>query len=228
MSADMVDLLGPLLQCGTTIEVPPGTLLFSRGDPADRFFVVHQGQVKLFAVDADGSETVFQVFGSGAVFGLPAMIGLRYYPVDCEATQRTRIAAVSRQAAVAWLSSHPARLHDLLAALAGRYVHLADDLALLKVASPTERICGQFLRLAVDLGLWPLEDDGDAGAEIHLPWSRALLASRVGIAPENLSRALVRLRGDGIRLNGRTVRVASLQRLNELAGRAAPPRDPAG
>ena len=49
------------------------SLLFSAADPADRFFVVVAGAVKLSVLDADGNETIIEIIGAGNSFAEAAM-----------------------------------------------------------------------------------------------------------------------------------------------------------
>ena len=54
---------------------------------------------------------------------------------------------------------------------------------------------------------------------IALPYEKLLIAGRLGMKPESLSRAFQRLRGVGVRINQNTVAVGDVARLAEFAGR---------
>jgi CRP/FNR family transcriptional activator FtrB len=53
---------------------------------------------------------------------------------------------------------------------------------------------------------------------VRLPHSKHLLASLLGMTPENLSRTLVALAAHGVTVQGATVRIADRQRLREAVG----------
>ena len=50
------------------IHVDAGGLLFSVGEPADRFFLVVKGQVKLYRQSGIGKEKVIEIVGPGSTF----------------------------------------------------------------------------------------------------------------------------------------------------------------
>ena len=51
-------------------------------------------------------------------------------------------------------------------------------------------------------------------ATLHLPWEKALLAARLGMTPETLSRAFARLQKDiGLRIRGATIEVPDIRAL---------------
>ena len=54
------------------------------------------------------------------------------------------------------------------------------------------------------------------GASFDLPLSKSELASRLGITPESLSRALKRLAGAGVTTHGRTVVIDDVEALRRF------------
>ena len=51
-----------------------GEMLFARGDPGERIFVVREGQIRLAVATAEGKELNFQVAGPGDMFGEIAVL----------------------------------------------------------------------------------------------------------------------------------------------------------
>ena len=68
-----------------------GTLLFQQGEPADMFYVVLDGWVKVFRITPDGSEAVVGVFRRGETFAEAAIFLGGRYPVSAEAATTTRL-----------------------------------------------------------------------------------------------------------------------------------------
>jgi CRP-like cAMP-binding protein len=65
-----------------------------------------------------------------------------------------------------------------------------------------------------------MASEAEGPVELHLPIDKALIAARLGMQPETFSRALARLRSEGVESVGDRVRVGDIARLRELAGGA--------
>lgn len=52
-----------------TVPFPPGKLIYLQGSPADRFYYLKSGRVKVFINSEDGSEKILTVYEAGNVFG---------------------------------------------------------------------------------------------------------------------------------------------------------------
>ena len=59
--------------------------------------------------------------------------------------------------------------------------------------------------------------EGAESATVILPYDKTLIAGRLGMKPESLSRAFVRLRDHGVRVNQSSAAIASIPRLRDLA-----------
>jgi CRP-like cAMP-binding protein len=194
---------------GATARVfPRHTLLFSQGDPADRFYVILQGRVKLFVTTEEGDENVVEVFGAGNSFGEAAMFGTGKFPVNAEVVEKARLVSVPAGPLMGELDADKSLAFMMLAVMARRHRRFQKGISDLKVKSPGQRL-GSFI-----LSLVETEKDGHQGPiEAQLPFDKALIAARIGIKPESLSRALTRLRDIGVECLGRDVKIADIRRL---------------
>lgn len=211
MSRPPAEVVEALTAAGSDLTVPAGTLLFGQGDPADRFFLLREGQVRLFVGDPGGGEAVLHVFGPGDMFGLPAMVGLQRYPVNGEALSDSRLTVVTRAGLIARLQAEPQRLMALYSTLGARWRVMARQLAALKALTPTQRLCSWLVEAAERAG-----SSGDGTAEFTLDVPHYVVAGAVGLAPENLSRAFQRLKPHGVTVSRRRVRIESLAGLRSL------------
>jgi len=190
------DAFALLLDGAHVEEYPAVAPLFAAGDPADRFFVVLAGRVTLFVLTEAGEQSVIEWFEPVCSFAEAAMLSLGIFPLHCEVAAGSRLVHIPAAPLLRRLEQRPDLAFTLLSGLARWRTRLTDEIVTLKSRSPTQRLAG-FL-----LGLIP------AGAEagrIRLPLSKTVLASRIGIAPESLSRALVRLRAHGVEARGREI-----------------------
>ncbi len=185
---------------GATARVfPRHTLLFSQGDPADRFYVILQGRVKLFVTTEEGA---------GNSFGEAAMFGTGKFPVNAEVVEKARLVSVPAGPLMGELDADKSLAFMMLAVMARRHRRFQKEISDLKVKSPGQRL-GSFI-----LSLVETEKDGHQGPiEAQLPFDKALIAARIGIKPESLSRALTRLRDIGVECLGRDVKIADIRRL---------------
>jgi len=69
------------------VQLLHGEMLFHHDQPAERFFFLRAGQVKLFRVSPDGHEKIIEIIRPGQTFAEAVMfIGPHgRYPVSCEA-----------------------------------------------------------------------------------------------------------------------------------------------
>jgi CRP-like cAMP-binding protein len=97
-----------------------------------------------------------------------------------------------------------------MAGLSRWQMRMIHEITELKSKSPGQRLASFLLALAKN-------GEGQEGAtQLRLPITKAVLASRIGIAPESLSRALGRLKAVGVESHGREVVLTDLGALRRL------------
>lgn len=203
---DRADLSVLLEQAQTVSYAEPG-LLFSQGDSSDRFFVVLEGRVNLFALTETGDQSVIEVFDPIATFAEAAMFSSGKFPLNCEVVAGSRLIHVPAVPFLRRLSENRQLAFHLLAGLSRWQMRMIHEITELKSKSPGQRLASFLLALA--------KSDEDS-AQIRLPVTKAVLASRIGIAPESLSRALARLKAVGVESHGREVVLTDLDALRRL------------
>lgn len=196
-----------LLDGATTATYSEPTLLFSQGDTADRFFVVLEGRVNLFALTDRGDQTIIEVCDKGWTFAEAAMFSSGKFPLNAEVGAGSRLLCISVGPFLKRLSENRALCFIMLSALAKRQRHLLNEIADLKGKSPVQRLGGFLLDLAG-------AEQGSVG--VRLPVTKTVLASRIGIAPESLSRAIARLRSVGVEARGRDLIITDVAALRRF------------
>lgn len=204
--------LALLMDQAQTSSYPETELLFSQGDKADRFFVVLAGRVNLFALTEAGDQSIIEVFDPIGTFAEAAMFSSGKFPLNCEVVAGSRLVHVPAAPFMKKLSEKRALAIHLLAGLSRWHVRMIREIAELKSKSPGQRLASFLLALARDA-----EDQ----AQIRLPITKAVLASRIGIAPESLSRALARLKAVGVESHGREVVLTDIAALRRVVAEAA-------
>lgn len=187
-----------------------GALLFSRGDPADRFFILLEGRINLFALTAKGAKSIIEVIEPGQSFAEGAIFAGAVYPVNAEVAADARLLEIVAQSFLRRLAERQGLAAQLLGSLARWERRLTAEIADLKSLSPVQRLGSYLLALA--------PPEGGSTARLRLPLSKIDLASRLGITPESLSRALKRLRAVGVRTEGRAVVIDDMADLRRFCG----------
>jgi cAMP-binding proteins - catabolite gene activator and regulatory subunit of cAMP-dependent protein kinases len=200
--------LSMLLDHAQTVAYGETGLLFSQGDEADRFFVVLAGRVNLFALTETGDQSVIEVFDAIATFAEAAMFSSARFPLNCEVVAGSRLVHVPAAPFMRHLSEHRHLAFHLMAGLSRWQARMIHEISELKSKSPGQRLASFLLALA--------KDAAEGSAHIRLPITKQVLASRIGIAPESLSRALARLKSAGVESHGRDVVLTDLDALRRL------------
>jgi CRP-like cAMP-binding protein len=188
-----------------------GEMLFHKGDTATGFFVLILGQIKLAFPSATGNEKVVEVLGPRQTFGEAAMFMDRSYPVFAEAIADCLVIQVGAQGILPLLAEDSVFARRMLAGLSQRLHHLMQDVESYSQRSSAERVLGYLIQLC--------PEDAGAGKDIgfDLPISKQLIASRLNLTPETLSRIFHDLAGEGlITVHGKHVTVHDLRRLREF------------
>ncbi|MBL6951280.1 MAG: cyclic nucleotide-binding domain-containing protein [Alphaproteobacteria bacterium] len=203
------DTIMNLLVDATARRYPRGTSLFMQGEQADRFFVVLEGWIKGFRQAPDGHESVIAVFGPGETFAEAAMFVSGNFPISTEIAADARLLVIPRSGLLKQLREDPDIALKMLASMSRRLRGFVQQVEQLTVKSATQRLAS-FLEKLVDV-----EEGSD---EFELPLDKMLIAGRLGMQPETLSRALSKLRSIGVATEGHRVivkDVAALHAINE-------------
>jgi CRP-like cAMP-binding protein len=184
-----------------------GTVLFQQGQPADSFFVVLDGWVKLFRITADGNEAVVSVFRRGETFAEAAMFLGARYPVGAEVVTPSRLLRVDGEALRRRIREQPDLALSMLASASSHLKALVEQIEQIKLLSAPQRIADFLVRLC------PARE---GSCSIELPYEKTLIAGRLGMKPESLSRALAKLRPLGVSVDRENVSIADVQLLTRF------------
>ena len=189
------------------VRFSSGQVLFQQGDAATRFFVVIDGWIKLYRQSAVGEETVINIFGAGESFAEAAMFSGQTYPVSAEAVTDAALAAFEGRSFLANMERQPEIARALLSSMARRMHALVRDLEQMKGRPAPKRLAAWLVRLC---------GGREGPVEIRLPYEKSLIAARLGMTPESLSRAFSKLRRHGVTTRGAVVTIRDCKALRAL------------
>ncbi len=195
-----------------TRHLTAGQWLFAQDDPAERFFFVHAGQLRLFRLSAEGEEKIIELIGPGQTFAEALLfMDTGRYPVCAAALMSSELLAIDAHDFAAMLRDSPDTCFALLGSLSQRLHALIAEIDNLALHSASVRFARWLLA--------ELPADADA---LTLAWPKATLASRLTIKPETWSRITRRLSDQGVlTVSGQQIQIhdrPALRRLGELDG----------
>lgn len=172
-----------------TREFSAGQLLFSQNDPANAFFLLQEGSVKLYRVSAEGQEKVMRLISPGMSFAESIMFMDRpQYPVHAQGLGKGTLLAIDSAAYLGILRESFDTCRIILAQMTQRIQEHWNEIEALTLQNSRYRVIHYLL------GLVPAGQKG--AASINLPTRKALIASQLAVTPETLSRTLHALQRD--------------------------------
>ena len=184
-----------------------GEILFHRGDAADAFFFIESGQVELSLISHDGQKKIIEVIAHGRTFA-EAIIFMAEarFPVSAEALSDSVVYRISNNAYRNLLQESSNACMRLLSDVCYHLHQRVREIELLTIQNARSRLASYLIDHVVET------DDDEATVRLDLP--RHVVASRLSITPETLSRLLRSMSDDGIlTVDDRLVFVHSLARL---------------
>jgi len=203
-----LEALEELLSHSQPREFGKGEMLFHRDDPAECFYIILDGWVKVFRETMNGEEAVIGVFAGGETVAEAAAFLNHGYPASAQIVDDARVIPVYSAAFRQNLERRPEIALNMLASMSRRMHHLMKEVEQLKTASATQRLIDFLLRrCAVEEG----------SAVIRLPYDKTLISRRLGMQPESLSRILAKLRKMGVKAEQNQVVINDVAVLVEYA-----------
>ena len=185
-----------------------GTTIFLHGERAEAMFIVVEGWVKLYRIAPSGAEAVVGVFTRGRSFGEAVALRHAAYPVSAEAVTDCTLIRIEADVMLRLLQETPGLA---VAMLSATFVHLnalVEQIEALKAQTGAQRVAEFLLELATCAA---------GGCTVTLPYDKVLIAGRLGMKPESLSRAFAKLRRHGVTVRQNQALISDVDRLRAYA-----------
>lgn len=186
---------------------PAGTTLLTEGDPVDFLYVLLDGIVELEGTWND-KETTLAILRPVSTFILAAVVLDADALMSARTVERSDILMLSGEALRRTMNEDPKLAIAVAQELSGCYRGLVRALKNQKLRGGVERLANYIITQRVRQG---------GEASITLPHEKRVLASLLGMTPENLSRAFASLADYGVVVNGPIVTVTRPGALERLA-----------
>ena len=186
---------------------PAHVELIHTGEPADFLHVVVEGTVEMFSSHRD-RETTLGVASPGDSFILAAVLFDRPYLQSARALVGSRILMVPADSVREAFATDPGFARVVAENLALAYRGVIKELKNQKLRSGLERLAN-----------WLLTHDAENGSHgrFEFPFDKKVLAARLGMAPEVLSRSFAALGAYHVVVQGPTVVIHDAAALRKLA-----------
>jgi len=186
-------------------------ILFLQGNPAQQFYWLESGLVKLFRSSATGEEKIIEIVRPGHTFAEAIMFMDRQqgrYPVSAQAIAAGKVWCFNNQQFLNLLRGSVDGCFRMLATMSQRLHHHVKEIDRLTLQTATERVINYLLQ--------ELPPEATEQGEVRLPIAKQTLAATLSIKPETFSRTLAKLSKEGLlEIAGNTIRLTNVQALRQ-------------
>ena len=187
-----------------------GNVLFLQDDPAEWFYFIVSGWVKVFRETIEGDEAVLDVLTCGHIFGEAAIMDGGMHTVGAAVVEKATLLRLP----ASLLKSAITKSHDvalgMLASISRQRRQQTQEIENLNMQNAPQRIGCFLLRLC--------RTSETEAAEFNLPYDKSLIAARLGMQCETFSRALNKLRKEtSISVKGAAVDIPDIEELSTFA-----------
>jgi CRP-like cAMP-binding protein len=173
----------------TRRELEKGDVVYSEGQPCDRFVIVTYGRLNVTKTSVEGREKVVSEIRARQHFGLAEIITGRRSNATIEAMEPTEILTLQKDDLVRTLLENPRMCYQLMQVMAGTILDLADQVEEMSFEPVRVRLASLLVLLADREGIRRGDD-----VLIRTAYSHQQLARRLGASRETVTRMLKRFR----------------------------------
>lgn len=178
--------------------VAGGSTFFAEGDPADAFYVLQAGSVKITQLSPEGHTVVLRLLAPGDAFGGVAAFSGGTYPITAEAVTESTAFEWPGQAMAGLIERHPRLAMNALRFVQARLQELQVQYRQLATDKVERRVARALLRLVQHAG-----KRVEGGVLVDLPLSREDIAQMTGTTLFTVSRIVSRWEAAGLLEAGR-------------------------
>lgn len=190
--------LKSICQAGRHSRIEQDAFFFHQGDPAQRWYILTQGQVKMTQIGPEGQQVLVRMVAPFEEFGSVALLSGLTYPLSAQAAEDCQALTWDKAMITSLLASYPRLAMNALRLMAGRFRELQERYRELATERVEQRVARALLRLERQAGR-PLEQ----GTLIALSLSRQDLAEMTGTTLYTVSRIFSQWEHQGLIKTGR-------------------------
>lgn len=166
-------------------------MLFRQQDKAKDFFLLVTGKMKLSLLSFEGTEKVIDIINPGMTFAEAIIFNeIPGFPVNAIALAKSKVIRINATAYTKILKGSPKTCFKVMATLSLRLHGLIGEIERLSLHNATYRLISFLLE--------GIPKEMCDRSEVNLSIPKHVVASRISVTPETLSRTLKRLCQEGL------------------------------
>lgn len=212
MRAPLMSELAPTVQARMLELAMPGTfaarsIIFREGAQAEHLYCVLNGYVRLYRLNRDGREADIRICGPGDVFAECMLTMGPRHRYSAQAAESVTVARFDLQRIRLLAERETELARSLMQVTANNLLTIMDCVANDRLHTAPQRVAHYLLSNCPPEG---------ADISIRLPFQKSLLAGKLGLAPEALSRAFSTLKSAGVTVRGRLIQIQDISALKQV------------
>jgi CRP-like cAMP-binding protein len=183
--------LDTILQHTQSVSLEEGQVLFEQERPACEIFMLESGRIKLARVSPEGHEKVIDLISPGSTFAEAIMFSRQHlYPVTASALHASQVLCFDAKTYTDILHQSTEACFAIMAQMSFRLHWQIGEIDRLTLHNATFRVVAYLLDQV------PSTDRGMSRVQLNIP--KHVVASRLSMTPETLSRTFSKLGRDGL------------------------------
>ena len=208
----MKELEQKIRELGQSKAYAKDEFLFHADDPADGFYYLQSGEVRVFKMDEHGKELEVVRLFPGDFFGEAIIFIQDRYPSYAQAVKDSEVVFFEKSKFFQNLEKDPAIGKFFLHLLAKKCIVLNKRIEALELRTVRQRLIQYLVSSCSSETSW----------DIKLPMKKTELAKLLGTISETLSRNLKQLQEEGlIVVEGNTIHIKDISSLKEELGESS-------
>jgi len=163
--------------------------LFLEGDPAQAFFMVVSGKIKIFKLSGEGKEYIIHIHREGDIIAEAAIFDKKSFPANCNAVDDSLVVSIPKTDFINLINTSPSIAIKFMSAYSKR---------LREFVSVIEELSGSDVRKRFARYIINNLDKNSSKPIVKLSISKKELAAMLGTVPETISRTIAILKKQGI------------------------------
>lgn len=212
--------LDTVLAIARPMRLIAGDTVFQQGQPADQFFVLLHGHLKVMQTTAEGEQVMVRYVIPGEVFGIAKAMQRPAYPATCVAVEESVVLGWPSSQWDHFMTGNLQFAANALQAVGQRLQDAHSRIKELSTEEVEQRVARCILRLIDSSG-----EETEQGIAVSFPITRQDIAEMTGTTLHTVSRLLSAWKDRGLVITGRkrviVCKVDDLIRLAEGAGSSA-------
>ena len=186
-----------------------GKTIFLEGDDCKGFYIVADGNVKIYKVSFEGKEHILHIYGPGNPFGEVPVFSGQKFPASAQTLLKSHLLFFPKTAFVDLISSNPSLSLNMLGVLSMRLRQFTVQIENLSLKEVPGRLASYLIYLS---------EEQQTEDFVSLTISKGQLASLLGTIPETLSRIFTKMNQQNlIAVSGRKIKILDRIGLADLA-----------